>query len=448
MLNTLFILFLSSLFALVLSQGAGTQQTETHPKLTWKKCTSKNSCRTVNGEVVIDANWRWLHAKNGYTNCYTGNEWNTTACPNNQQCAQNCVLDGADYQGTYGIQTSGDQLSMRFVTNHQYGTNIGSRVYLMESSTKYVGFNLMGNEITFDVDVHDLPCGLNGAVYLVNMDLDGGTSRYSTNTAGAKYGTGYCDSQCPRDLKFISGQANVEGWKPSTNDQNAGVGGMGSCCAEMDLWEANSMSNAFTAHPCENPKQHICQGNNCGGTYSDVRFAGDCDPDGCDFNPYRMGVKDFYGKGMTVDTSKKITVVTQFPRGEIKQFFVQNGKKIEMPDTTWDGIQGNSLTVDLCKNTKTVFGDRDRFNEVGGMSGMTQALSQPMVLVLSLWDDHHSNMLWLDSNYPLDKDASQPGIARGPCSTSSGVPADVESQDASSTVVYSNIRFGPLDSTY
>lgn len=37
------------------------------------------------------------------------------------------------------------------------------------------------------------------------MDADGGTSKYSTNTAGAKYGTGYCDSQCPRDIKFING---------------------------------------------------------------------------------------------------------------------------------------------------------------------------------------------------------------------------------------------------
>jgi len=37
------------------------------------------------------------------------------------------------------------------------------------------------------------------------MDADGGTSKYTGNKAGAKYGTGYCDSQCPRDLKFING---------------------------------------------------------------------------------------------------------------------------------------------------------------------------------------------------------------------------------------------------
>lgn len=51
----------------------------------------------------------------------------------------------------------------------------------------------------------DGQCGLNGALYFVSMDADGGMAKYPTNKAGAKYGTGYCDSQCPRDLKFING---------------------------------------------------------------------------------------------------------------------------------------------------------------------------------------------------------------------------------------------------
>jgi cellulose 1,4-beta-cellobiosidase len=105
----------------------------------------------------------------------------------------------------------------------------------MASETEYEIFQLLGQEFTFDVDVSNLPCGLNGALYFVSMDADGGTSKYPTNKAGAKYGTGYCDSQCPRDLKFINGMGNVDGWTPSSNDKNAGVGGHGSCCAEMDI---------------------------------------------------------------------------------------------------------------------------------------------------------------------------------------------------------------------
>ena len=34
-------------------------------------------------------------------------------------------------------------------------------------------------------------------------------SKYPTNKAGAKYGTGYCDAQCPRDLKFINGEVSL-----------------------------------------------------------------------------------------------------------------------------------------------------------------------------------------------------------------------------------------------
>lgn len=69
----------------------------------------------------------------------------------------------------------------------------------------------------------------------------------------------------------------------------------------------------MTVHPCTNNEFHICETDNCGGTYSDDRFAGDCDPNGCDFNPYRLGVQDFYGAGKTVDTGSVITYGTNPP---------------------------------------------------------------------------------------------------------------------------------------
>jgi cellulose 1,4-beta-cellobiosidase len=55
-------------------------------------------------------------------------------------------------------------------------------------------------------------------------------------------------------------------------------------------------------------------------------------------------------------------------------------------------------------------------------------------------------MLWLDSTYPITSTSS--GATRGTCATSSGVPADVESAQGSSTVTYSNIKFGPINSTF
>ena len=42
-------------------------------------------------------------------------------------------------------------------------------------------FNLMNKEFTFDVDVSMLECGLNGALYFVEMDADGGAAKHPTN---------------------------------------------------------------------------------------------------------------------------------------------------------------------------------------------------------------------------------------------------------------------------
>ena len=75
----------------------------------------------------------------------------------------------------------------------------------MKDDATYQTFNLLNKEFTFDVDLSTLPCGLNGAVYFSAMDSKGDIGK-GNNNAGAKFGTGYCDSQCPRDLKFINGK--------------------------------------------------------------------------------------------------------------------------------------------------------------------------------------------------------------------------------------------------
>ena len=113
------------------------------------------------------------------------------------------------HTGTYGITTSGNALTLKFVTHGPYSTNIGSRVYLLsQDDTTYELFNLKNQEFTFDVDMSNLPCGLNGALYFSEMSADGGLAKYPNNKAGPMYGTGYCDSQCPKDIKFINGEVS------------------------------------------------------------------------------------------------------------------------------------------------------------------------------------------------------------------------------------------------
>jgi cellulose 1,4-beta-cellobiosidase len=441
-----------ALFTFACSVGIGTKTAENHPKLNWQLYTSKGSSSQVSGEVVLDSNWRWTHDGNG-KNCYDGNSWISSLCPDDKTCSEKCVLDGADYQGTYGIQSNGTAITLKFVTHGSYSTNIGSRLYLLKDSKTYYVFKLNNKEFTFSVDVSKLPCGLNGALYFVSMDADGGAAKYSGAKPGAQYGLGYCDAQCPSDLKFINGEANSEGWKPQDNDKNAGNGKYGSCCSEMDVWEANSQAAAVTPHVCKTNGQQRCSGTSeCGGQDGTARFSGLCDEDGCDFNSWRQGDKTFYGPGLTVDTKSPFVVVTQFygsPVTEIRRKYVQNGKVIENSKSNIPGIDAtNAISDKFCDQQKTAFGDNNDFKTKGGFTKLGSVFDQGMVLVLSLWDDHQVAMLWLDSAYPTNKDKSTPGVDRGPCSTSSGKPNDVESQSGDSTVVYGNIKFGPLDSTY
>ena len=171
-----------------------------------------------------------------------------------------------------------------------------------------------------------------------------------------------------------------------------------------------------------------------------------------------MGNTSFLGEGKIIDTTKPITVVTQFLTSdnttsgdlhEIRRIYVQNGKVIQNSYSTFPTLtQYNSISDAFCAAQKTEFGDTNNFASKGGLAQMGKAFEQGMVLVLSLWDDYAVNMLWLDSDYPTTKSASTPGVARGPCSTSSGVPTDVESQSGNAYVTYSNLKFGALGSTF
>ena len=67
---------------------------------------------------------------------------------------------------------------------------------------------------------------------------------------------------------------------------------------------------------------------------------------------------------------------------------------------------------------------------------------------MSMWDDHDAGMLWLDGNYPVDKDPSTPGVSRGPCPEDSGDPVDMENNHPDATVTFYNVKVGTIGSTY
>lgn len=285
------------------------------------------------------------------------------------------------------------------------------------------------------------------------MPLDGGTALYGS--AGAAYGMGYADSQCPRDLKFIAGKPNREGWTPDQRDpnQNTGIGNRGSCGAEIDIFEGNSISTAFTLHPCLSGGE--CSGDkDCGGTYSKTnRYGSKCAPDGADFTTFRRGNTDFYGPEKTLNSKKPYTVVTQFPAQgnslkEVVRFYVQDGKRIDIPKAKTPGLDGTTLTEASYKQQKALFGEKDDVTQYGGWGQISKTLASPTVLVMSFWDDVYANMLWLDGvAYPTDKSPTAPGVARGTCASTSGKLTDTRSTQAGAKVIFSDIKFGPIGST-
>eukprot|EP00933_Yihiella_yeosuensis_P025646 TRINITY_DN19896_c0_g1_i1.p1 TRINITY_DN19896_c0_g1~~TRINITY_DN19896_c0_g1_i1.p1 ORF type:complete len:490 (+),score=106.30 TRINITY_DN19896_c0_g1_i1:115-1584(+) len=455
-----YLVLLVPMFASVaLAQQIGTHVAEQHPEMPFWTCTS-SGCSKETKPIVLDSNWRWIH--NGqYTNCYKDNEWNKELCPDPVSCSKNCHLDGVSsegYKDTYGINAIPRGLKLDFVKEGKYGTNYGSRVYLMEDEDTYKIFKMKNKELTLTVDMKRMPCGLNAAVYFVEMDADGGKARSDgLNTAGAKYGTGYCDAQCPHDLKFMNGEANSMDWN-STSDPP--VGKYGICCAEMDIWEANSRATAYTPHPCSIEGIQKCSGIECGDNDAGQRYDGVCDKDGCDFNSYRMGDPWFYGRrrNYTLDSTKKMTVVTQFITHDgtddgdlvdIKRFYVQDGKVVPNSMSSIAGVtDSNSVTDAFCNEVKTAFGDINDFKRKGGLKKMGDALQRGMVLVFSLWDDPIANMLWLDSKFPLDKPAGTPGVARGPCRVDTGKPKYVRRKYPTASAKFTNVKVGPINSTF
>ena len=190
---------------------------ENHPALTTHKCTTAGGCVAQKTSLVIDWDNRRLEQADGSA-CPASNT--SAVCFDDASCNKNCVVQGVDYAKA-GVRTSGDAVTLnQYVSNGNGGYNAASpRVYLLDSTGQaYEDVKLNGQELTFDVELSTLPCGMNGALYLSEMAMTGGKS--ATNL-GAAYGSGYCDAQCP-ELQWFNGTLNN--------------GNLGACCNEMDIW--------------------------------------------------------------------------------------------------------------------------------------------------------------------------------------------------------------------
>nr|BAF57383.1 putative glycosyl hydrolase family7 [uncultured symbiotic protist of Neotermes koshunensis] len=278
---------------------------EKHPPFTWEKCT-KAGCTKVNGYLVHDK--------------HIGNVWDRGS-------------DQLDYENEVGVTVSGGTLQQKLVNKYKGQKVIGSRLYILDDNDQYYQlFNFVGKEFTYTVDMSEIPCGVNAALYTAEMPKAG------KPPGGTAIGTGYCDANC------------VDG----------------SCCAEFDIQEASSKAMVYTAH--------MCTSQNNG-----------CDSSGCGYNPYRDS-KAYNFWGGTIDVTKPVTVVTQFigagtSMSAVRRKYVQNGKVIDSP-----GMVNNSYCNWVhcqCPN-----GD---WNPLIPMAG---SFARGHVVVFSLWDGN--GMMWMD----------------------------------------------------
>ena len=198
----------------------------------------------------------------------------------------------------------------------------------------------------------------------------------------------------------------------------------------MDIWEANSRSQQIAPHVCNETGLYQCTGEECA-------FEGVCDKNGCGLNPYALGNKQYYGPKFTVDTTRPFSVVTQFPSEDskltqIRRLYIQDGKVIENPTVNITGPPAiNYLNSEFC----TATGAR-RYQELGGMEEMGNALTRGMVLAMSVWWDAGGYMSWLD------------GGNSGPCNATEGSPAVIQTIQPDTAVTFSNIKWGEIGSTF
>ena len=192
------------------------------------------------------------------------------------------------------------------VANDTITLHGGGRVYLGQQDdlgpNSFYQVPLLGKRLTFDVDLSQVGCSCNGALYAVSMPaynsnqqlVPGETSEY------------YCD-------------ANQVG---------------GTYCPEMDVMEANKYAMASTPHTCQYVAPH---------------YYPSCDRGGCGANVLDATGYQF-GPGKTIDTNKPFTLSVSFiTNGDtlttLTNDFYQEGRHIQFNSCRPDYLQwmGKSL---------------------------------------------------------------------------------------------------------
>ncbi len=130
----------------------------------------------------------------------------------------NFIVDAGADPASRGVEIRDNYIKLNFIHS--------PRIYMLDkTSRKYQMFNMNGKKLSFDVELENMPCDYNLALYFSEMKQNN------------NIGSGYCDAQ-----------------------------GQGYACSEMDIFEGNVVATHLTSHPC--------QGSNCDrdGAMAEAKF--------------------------------------------------------------------------------------------------------------------------------------------------------------------------------
>ena len=200
----------------------------------------------------------------------------------------------------------------------------GGRVYLGDSEElkmdSYYMMPALGKRLSFDVDMSDVGCNCNGALYFVSMPAYNSAQQ----PVPGKDGEYYCDA----------------------NE----VGGV--YCPEMDVMEANKYAMASTAHTCQ---------------YHAPHYYSSCDRGGCGTNILNAAFGQF-GPGKKIDTNRPFTLsvsfITQNGRlSTVNNYFSQGNATVQFNACNADYLQWMGMSLPGIVMTMSLWGTGN-----GGMS--------------------------------------------------------------------------------
>ncbi|KAI8607546.1 concanavalin A-like lectin/glucanase domain-containing protein [Chytriomyces sp. MP71] len=219
-------------------------------------------------------------------------------------------------------------------------TGYGRFYIINEQGDGYHPFFLKNRQISFTVDVSNVPCMTDAALYVSSFDpvaklADPGDFDYRASPPTG----GYCDAQ----------------------------GFDGSACMEMDIFEGNSAATQVTTHTCS---QRTCNSFDA------------CDHAGCGVNSRHM--PQIGPDGTVVSTRLAFKVLTRF---ELDNGTV-GGDLVRIVQTL---RQGNRIVQ------SAVLHDKACVPQFGGIPKVGTALGEGMAMILSFWNlTGYAGDTWLD----------------------------------------------------